>query len=438
MKKALTVLFILLFGITVYAQQVQFEEYDLANGLHVILHQDNGAPVVTTAVLYHVGGKDEKENRTGFSHFFEHLLFEGTKNIGRGEWFSIVAAAGGTNNAYTTDDYTYYYEIFPSNQTQLGLWMEAERMLHPVINKEGIKTQNEVVKEEKRANFDNSPYAYYQDEVKKNIFDLHPYKRASIGSMEDLDAASLEEFIAFRNQYYVPNNAVLVVAGDIDIDQSKQWIENYFSRIPKGPPVERIAITEAPIEKERKATYYDKNILIPALITAYRSPEVTNRDAKVLEIISTFLSDGKSSRLYKRMVDKEKIALEVAAFNLNQEDYGVYIILGLPLGENTFDDLLLAINEEIVKIQEGLISKRDYQKIQNKFETEYVNANASVEGIANSLAEYYAFYRDTKLINKEIDIYRSITREDIRRVARKYLNPQQRLILDYLPTSEKQ
>ena len=316
--------------------------------------------------------------------------------------------------------------------------MEAERMLHPVINKEGIKTQNEVVKEEKRANFDNSPYAYYQDEVKKNIFDLHPYKRASIGSMEDLDAASLDEFIAFRNQYYVPNNAVLVVAGDIDIDQSKQWIENYFSRIPKGPPVERIAINEAPIEKERKATYYDKNIQIPALITAYRSPEVTNRDAKVLEIISTYLSDGKSSKLYKRMVDKEKIALEVAAFNLNQEDYGVYIILGLPLGGNTFDDLLLAINEEIVKIQEGLISKRDYQKIQNKFETEYVNANASVEGIANSLAEYYAFYRDTKLINEEIDIYRSITREDIRRVARKYLNPQQRLILDYLPTSEKQ
>lgn len=427
-----------IFTLVVYGQEVKFEEYDLPNELHVILHQDNNAPVVTTSVLYHVGGKDEKESRTGFSHFFEHLLFEGTKHIRRGEWPSIVADAGGTYNAYTSDDYTYYYEIFPSNQLQLSLWMESERMLHPLINQAGVNTQNEVVKEEKRANYDNRPYGYYEDEVKKNIFDLHPYKRASIGSMEDLDAASLEEFIDFRNQYYIPNNAVLVVAGDINISQTKQWIEDYFSSIPMGPPIKRISINETPIEKARKATYYDKNIQIPALITAYRIPGVTNRDSKVLEIISTYLSDGKSSRLYKRMVDKEKIALEIAAFNLNLEDYGIYIILGLPLGENTFDDLLETINEEISKIQETLISERDYQKIQNKFETDFINANGSVEGIANSLAEYYTFYGDTNLINKEIDLYRSITREDIRRVANKYLNPQQRLILNYLPASVKQ
>lgn len=427
-----------IFTLVVYGQEVKFEEYDLPNELHVILHQDNNAPVVTTSVLYHVGGKDEKESRTGFSHFFEHLLFEGTKHIRRGEWPSIVADAGGTYNAYTSDDYTYYYEIFPSNQLQLSLWMESERMLHPLINQAGVNTQNEVVKEEKRANYDNRPYGYYEDEVKKNIFDLHPYKRASIGSMEDLNAASLEEFIDFRNQYYIPNNAVLVVAGDINISQTKQWIEDYFSSIPMGPPIKRISINETPIEKARKATYYDKNIQIPALITAYRIPGVTYRDSKVLEIISTYLSDGKSSRLYKRMVDKEKIALEVAAFNLNLEDYGIYIILGLPLGENTFDDLLETINEEISKIQETLISERDYQKIQNKFETDFINANGSVEGIANSLAEYYTFYGDTNLINKEIDLYRSITREDIRRVANKYLNPQQRLILNYLPASVKQ
>ena len=427
-----------IFTLVVYGQEVKFEEYDLPNELHVILHQDNNAPVVTTSVLYHVGGKDEKESRTGFSHFFEHLLFEGTKHIRRGEWPSIVADAGGTYNAYTSDDYTYYYEIFPSNQLQLSLWMESERMLHPLINQAGVNTQNEVVKEEKRANYDNRPYGYYEDEVKKNIFDLHPYKRASIGSMEDLDAASLEEFIDFRNQYYIPNNAVLVVAGDINISQTKQWIEDYFSSIPMGPPIKRISINETPIEKARKATYYDKNIQIPALITAYRIPGVTYRDSKVLEIISTYLSDGKSSRLYKRMVDKEKIALEIAAFNLNLEDYGIYIILGLPLGENTFDDLLETINEEISKIQETLISERDYQKIQNKFETDFINANGSVEGIANSLAEYYTFYGDTNLINKEIDLYRSITREDIRRVANKYLNPQQRLILNYLPASVKQ
>ena len=176
MRKVLAISFLFLFGITLYAQEIQFEEYDLPNGLHVILHQDNGAPVVTTSVLYHVGGKDEDENRTGFAHFFEHLLFEGTKYIERGEWFRIVSSNGGTNNAYSSDDYTYYYEVFPSNNLELSLWMESERMLHPVINKIGVDTQNEVVKEEKRENYDNRPYGYYQDIVKENLFDKHPYK----------------------------------------------------------------------------------------------------------------------------------------------------------------------------------------------------------------------------------------------------------------------
>ena len=437
MKKSLFLPLFVLTGLLVQAQNVQFEEYDLANGLHVILHQDNGAPLVTTSVLYHVGAKDEEPERTGFAHFFEHLLFEGTKNIERGEWFSIVSSNGGKNNAYTNDDFTYYYEVFPSNNLQLGLWLESERMLHPVINQIGVDTQNEVVKEEKRLRVDNSPYGKFLENVKKNLFVNHPYKHTTIGEMEHLDAASLDEFLAFNKKYYVPNNAVLVVAGDIDIPKTKKMIADYFSTIPRGADVPRVNIKEEPIKAPIKALAYDANIQIPAVVTGYRMPSMKTRDSKVLDMISTYLSDGKSSKLYKKMVDEEKMALQVGALNFSQEDYGMYLIYGFPLGENSLESLVNAMDEEVIKIQTHLISEKDFQKLQNKFETDFVNSNASIEGIANSLAEYYTFFGDTNLINTEIDVYRSITREEIQAVAKKYLNKNQRLVLDYLPESAK-
>lgn len=419
------------------AQKVEFEEFDLDNGLHVILHQDNGAPLVTTSVLYHVGAKDEQADRTGFAHFFEHLLFEGTKNIERGEWFGIVSSNGGRNNAYTNDDFTYYYEVFPSNNLELGLWLESERMLHPIINQIGVDTQNEVVKEEKRLRVDNSPYGRFLENVKKNLFIKHPYQHTTIGEMEHLDAASLDEFLAFNKKYYVPNNAVLVVAGDIDLAKTRKMVTDYFSAVPRGDDIERNFAKEDPIVEQITAKAYDPNIQIPAVVTAYRMPSLKTRDSKVLDMISTYLSDGNSSKLYKKMVDEKKMALQVGALNFSQEDYGMYLIYGLPLGDNSLESLVSEMDEEIVKLQENLISEKDYQKLQNKFESDFVNANASVEGIANSLAEYYTFYGDTNRINTEIDVYRSITREEIQQIAQKYLNKNQRLILDYLPESSK-
>ena len=216
--------------------------------MHVILHQDNTAPVVTTSVMYHVGAKDETPERTGFAHFFEHLLFEGTENIPRGEWFTVVSSNGGSNNANTTQDRTYYYEVFPSNSVELGLWMESERLLHPIINQIGVDTQNEVVKEEKRLRVDNSPYGKFIENVNKNMFLKHPYKGTTIGKMAHLDDATLEEFQAFNKKYYVPNNAVLVVAGDIDVSSVKKMIQDYFGDIPTGAPVERVNIIEDAVE----------------------------------------------------------------------------------------------------------------------------------------------------------------------------------------------
>ena len=422
-----------------YGQKVVFEEYDLENGLHVILHQDNSVPIVTTSVLYHVGSKDENPERTGFAHFFEHLLFEGTKNIPKGKWFSIVTGNGGSNNAYTTNDFTYYYENFPSNNLKLGLWMESERMLHPIIDQTGVDTQNEVVKEEKRMRYDNRPYGKWNEKVKSYLYKLHPYSRTSIGKMEHLDAATLREFMAFNKKYYIPNNATLTVAGDINVAQTKKWIEEYFGPIPKGTEIQRDFPREFPITKTLRAEAFDPNIQIPAIFLAYRTPGRNSRDARVLDVISTYLSQGKSSKLYKKLVDDQKMSLEVTAFNMNDEDYSTYVILSLPLGETKLENLITEIDEELTKIQKELISEKDYQKLQNQFESEFVNSNSTIEGIANSLAEYYVFYNgDTNLINKELDIYKSITKEEIRNVAQKYLNPNQRLELHYLPKTQKE
>lgn len=434
MKNRLMMVSALLFSCAfLMAQEVKYEEYKLDNGLHVILHQDNTAPIVTTSVMYHVGAKDENPERTGFAHFFEHLLFEGTKNVEKGKWFEIVSSNGGTNNANTTDDRTYYYEVFPSNNLQLGLWLESERMLHPIIEQSGVDTQNEVVKEEKRLRVDNSPYGRFLENIKIHLFKKHPYKGTTIGKMEHLDAATLDEFMAFNKKFYVPNNAVLVVAGDFEVGNAKQMINDYFGDIPRGEEIMRNFPKEDPITEQINAKAYDPNIQIPATMIAYRTPGFKDRDALVLDMISTYLSDGPSSKLYKKMVDEQKQALQVGALPFTQEDYGMYIVFALPVGETSLEVLTSEMEEEIAKVRTELISENDFQKIQNKLENQFVNSNSSVEGIANSLARYYMLYGDTSLINKEIDTYRTITREEMKEVANKYLNPNQRVVLEYLP-----
>ena len=433
MKKILLLfsIFLLMSG-HLLAQQVDFTEFDLENGLHVILHQDNSAPVVTTSIMYDVGGKDGDRERTGFAHFFEHLLFEGSENIGRGEFMKIIPANGGSFNANTSQDRTYYYESFPSNKLELGLWLESERMLHPVIDQVGVDTQNEVVKEEKRQRYD-APYGKLLKVLNENLFKVHPYKDENIGKMEHLDAATLEEFMAYHKTYYGPNNAVLIVAGDIDTEETIELVKKYFDEVPRGNEVVRNFPKEEPITENIRAKAYDRNIQIPMLLSTFRTPGFASRDSYVLDMISTYLSSGKSSVLYKKLVDNQKQALQTQVINLGQVDYNIFAILALPLGEVPLDTLLTEIVEEIEKVQNELISERSYQKLLNKFESQFVNSNSSIAGIANSLARYYLLYGDVNLINKEIDIYRSITREEIRSVAQKYLSSNQRVDIEYLP-----
>ena len=419
------------------SQNVDFVEYDLDNGLHVILHQDKSVPLAVTSVMYHVGSKDDSPDRTGFAHFFEHLLFEGTENIDRGQFMKIVESNGGSLNAYTSNDETYYFEFFPSNKLELGLWLESERMLHPVIDEIGVQTQNEVVKEEKRSNYDNRPYGQLLPQITQSLFTKHPYRWLPIGSMEHLDAATLDEFIAYNKKFYVPNNAVLVVAGNFEIDDVKKKISDYFGPIPRGEEVPRINITEDPITAEIKKKFYDPNIQLPMGLVSYRIPSFKDRDAYVLDMISSILSGGKSSRLYKKMVDDKKVSVQVQAVNLSFEDYGIYVILSLPVGENTLQTLYDNIDEEIEKLKSDLISDREYEKLQNEFENSFISTNSSMSGIANSLASYYLLHDNVNLINERLDIYKSITKEEIRDVANKYLIKDSRAVIDYLPESAK-
>lgn len=435
MKKILTQLFLALAFFTSNAQEIDFVEYDLENGLHVILHQDNSAPVISTSVMYLVGSKEEDKGKTGFAHFFEHVLFTGSKNIKEGEWDKIVNANGGFYNANTGHDRTYYFNNFPSNKLELTLWIESERMLHPIITEKAIKTQQEVVKEEKRLR-ENQPYGNIFQVVSENLFKVHPYNNFIIGSMEDLSSASIDYYLEFNKKFHVPNNAALVVAGDIDIEKTKEMIKKYFSDIPRGIDVPRDYPMEEEITSTIKVESFDKNIQIPAYLLGYRTPGHNEREAYVLEMISIYLSSGQSSRLYKRIVDEKKLALQISSQNLSLEDYGIYFIFSLPMGDTKMDTIVSEIDSEIELMQTDLISDKDFQKIQNIIENRFVSSNSTVAGIGNSLAHNYFFHDATDHINTELDIYRSISKEEIREVAKRLLGKNQRLELKYLPENE--
>lgn len=419
-----------------YAQElnIEFEEYDLDNGLHVILHEDHSVPIVATTVLYHVGSKDEDPERTGFAHFFEHLMFEGSENLGRGEFDDHVEEAGGTLNANTSQDRTFYYEVVPSNQLELTLWLESERMLHAKIDSVGIETQREVVKEEKRQRYDNQPYGTWTLNLFDRAYKESSYNWSPIGSLEHLNAATKEEFIAFYKKFYIPNNAVLSIAGDIDLAQTKEWVEAYFGPIPKGKEVERNYIIEPKQTAEVRDTVYD-NIQLPAVFHAYKTPAMGTQESYAVDMLMQLLSQGESSRLNKSVRDKQQKAIQVAAFPFSLEnDPSISVTLGLANFGVEPADLEEAMEAEYEKVKDELISENEFQKLRNQIENDFFSSNSSMAGIAESLADYYAYYdKNTNLINTEIEKYLSVTREDIQKMAQKYLVKENRVTLYYLP-----
>ncbi len=412
---------------------LDFEKYILDNGLKVILHQDNTTPIVAVSIMYEVGGKDSFEGRTGFAHFFEHLLFEGSENIGRGEIDDYVQLAGGALNANTSNDRTYYYELLPSNQLALGLWIESERLLHAKVQTVGVETQREVVKEERRQSYDNRPYGTLTMELYKRAFKEHPYKDPNIGYMEDLNNAEEADFQRFYKTYYVPNNAILSIAGDLDIPQTKALVEKYFAGIPSGPEVPRIDIVEQPLGGEIRDTVYD-NVPLPALIMGYRTVSRTDPDYYAISMMNQVLSQGQSSRLNKALVDEKELAVQAGSFPASSQDPGLAIAFAITRpGTTDLRPVEAAFDEEVSRLQTELISDREFEKLRNQIEVDAISGYGSMAGIAESLADNEMFLGDANLINTETQRYLDVTREDIRRVARKYYSNDNRIVLYWLP-----
>lgn len=489
MKQLIITGLLVSFSFTGFSQKkIEYVEYDLDNGIHVILHEEHATPIVAVSVLYHVGSKNENPERTGFAHFFEHLLFEGSANIDRGEYSELVEKNGGTLNANTTQDRTFYYEILPSNQLELGLWLESERMLHAKVDSVGIETQRSVVKEEKRQRVDNTPYGTFFENIFSNMFTEHPYKWQPIGSMEHLDAAQEEDYVNFYRTYYVPSNATLSIAGDIDIEETKAWINKYFASIPKGEAinmfrdfetlsdsefetkysvsksalnandfmnpkdkkaaavVKRYASMPVKIERPKKATekltevktevVYD-NIQLPGLFMAYRLPDQTHKDMYALQMMNDVLSGGASSRINKSLVEKKELATFAFSFSYGLEDAGLGIFAAIAAKDVKLETIQAAFDEEIERISTELISEEEFQKIRNQYENDFISSNASVAGIAENLADNHVYMGSADYINTELSKYMSVTREDIMRVAKTYLTQDARIILHYLPKSEE-
>ena len=475
--------------------KIEFEEYDLDNGLHVILHEDHSTPVVAVTISYKVGSKNETVGLTGFAHFFEHLMFEGTTNIERHSFDKYVENAGGTLNANTSQDRTFYYELLPSNQLELGLWLESERLLHAKVEDIGIETQREVVKEEKRQRMDNQPYGSLMYEIFKRAYKDHPYRWIPIGSMEDLDAAQEEDYINFYRTFYVPHNACLSIAGDINVEKAKEWIDLYFGTIPNGDKlniyrdkefysledfqvkyaaqlkgvessknfigdwqnnmstedfldkyfpnasekphdIPRPDIKEGLLTEEIRDVVYD-NIQLPAIVTAYRIPELNHPDYYAIQMLSMLLSQGNSSRFNKNLVEDQEKALFALSFPFGLEDPGVSLMMTMPNVGVEIAELETAMDAEIKKVQDELISDEELEKLRNMIESDFITSNSTMAGMAESLSDYYLYNGNTNLINTELDKYLAVTKEDIQRVAKTYFITSNRVVLHYLPKEQE-
>lgn len=410
---------------------IDFVEYDLPNGLHVILHSNKSAPVVSTYLLYHVGSKNERADRTGFAHFFEHLMFEGSENIQRGQIDKLVSAAGGNLNASTSFDRTDYHFNLPANQLGLALWIESERMMHGKVEGVGVETQRQVVKEERRLGTDNAPYGTLFENLAAQVFQGTPYEWTPIGSAQYIDQAKLDEFREFYHRFYIPNNATLVVAGDFDVEAVKKQIADYFGPIPSGKPVERPQFEVKPQSAPQEKTVSLPTTPLPAVVHAWRAPSETDADAPAVELLGDILGTGRSSRLYERMVRGEQAASEIEVFPYFLEKGGMIGVFAIGNPKTPLEKLDRIINEEIANIRDCGVSAEELQKVKNLKLRELASSYATMQNRARNLAHYHVMFGDTKAINHQWERYQKLTPEAIQAAALKYLTPQGVNVLHY-------
>lgn len=441
MLKFLTIITYIMFissaELSTQTAKIDFEEFDLANGLHVILHKDNTNPIVSVDIWYHVGAKDEDPGRTGFAHLFEHMMFQGSGNVKKTEHFNYIQNAGGTLNGTTNQDRTNYFETAPSNQLELLLWLESDRMSTLQVTQENFDNQREVVKEEKRQRYDNVPYGSRWGEMMKRLFKGQTYEWIPIGSMEDLNSADLNYAQEFYRKYYSPDNAVLVISGDIEYDNARKLAEKYFGGLKPASTVKRKYPEIIFNQGEIKDVIYD-NVQLPAVYIGYKIPGTTNKDIQELEMLSMIMGDGRSSRLYRDIVYDKKTAKSAGSFIWDNEVGGMFIVTATAFKNTNADSLLEDITRIVDSFGKEPVTDKELEKVKNSVENDYINNMQTIMGKADALASFWTFHKNTGLINTMVDEYLSITKEDILKAAKKYLTSDNRVVITYLPKNGKE
>jgi zinc protease len=428
---------LLLLAAPLAAQEVSIPHttFTLANGLKVIVAEDHSTPVASVNVWYHVGSGYEQPGRTGFAHLFEHVMFMGSANVPQGEFDTRLEAAGASNNGSTTTDRTNYYEILPANALPLALWLEADRMggLLQTLSQAKLDTQRDVVKNERRQRYENQPYGLVWETAYDALYPAgHPYHWTTIGSMEDLSAASLDDVKNFFRRYYTPNNAVLTVAGDVNPAEVRRLVEQYFGWIPRGPQVARPTVPMPPIPATRYIVKEDR-VTLPQVTMTWRSGPRFSADEAAMAALAQILTGGKSSRLYKRLVFDRQVAQTTQAFNdanLLSGDFWV-IVRGKP--DTPLDSLEAAVNEEIAKLAAAPPTAEELQRVVNGIETAFVSNLETVQNKADQLNDYQYFAGDPGYAARDLARYRALTPADIQRVAARYLHGKNRLVLSFVP-----
>lgn len=416
--------------------KLQYEITTLPNGLTLVLSEDHSTPIVHVNLTYHVGSKNEKPGRTGFAHLFEHLMFKGSKNVLPEAHTSYIASVGGQSNAFTTDDETTFWQTVPSQYLPLVLWLEADRMATLRMDRETFANEREVVKEERRMRVDNQPYGKLNEIIYEQAFSVHPYKHPTIGSMADLEAASLEDVRDFYRTYYVPSNATMVIVGDFDSAQALQLVNQYLGRVPKAErEVPRDIPKEPPQTKEKRVTL-QQPVPLPAVVVAYHVTYDGNPDSYPLHIAAKVLSDGQSSRIYKKLVYEKQLA--VAAFgsaNLIEDPNLFYAVAIVQPGRST-EEVATALIAELERLKTEPITEHELQQTKNQFARDYILNRESNQQKAGQLSHAVVIHRDIKTADGEFDIFEKITADDVQRVAKTYFRPENRLVLTLMPNGK--
>jgi zinc protease len=415
--------------------RLQYDISTLPNGLTLVLSEDHSTPIVHTQVWYHVGSKNEKKGRTGFAHLFEHLMFKGSKNVEPEEHTSMMTSLGGQSNAYTTDDETVFWETVPAQYLPLTMWLEADRMATLRIDKDTFQNEREVVKEERRMRVDNQPYGRLTEFIFDNAFTTHPYKHQTIGSMEDLQAASVEDVRDFYQTYYVPENATVVVVGDFDTAQAKEFANQYFGRVPKAArPVPRDIPQEPAQTAERKATVRAPWPL-PAVVVAYHITYDGHPDSYPLHIASKVLSDGQTSRIQQSLVYDKQIAVSAFGGANLIEDPNLFYAGAIVQPGHTPEEAVNALIAELDRLKAEAVTDHELQRTKNQFARDYILERESNQQKALQLGHAVVIHHDVRTADGEFEIFQNITAADVQRVARTYFRPENRLILTILPSS---